>query len=43
MTSKPRLHRVLRFLVELSLILAVFAAFGLLIFHSTNSRLVGVE
>ena len=43
MTSEPRLHRVLRFIVELSLILAAAAAFGLLIFHSGSSHMTGIE
>ena len=43
MTSHPRLHRVLHFLVELTLILVVAAVFGLLIFFSGSSRIVGIE
>lgn len=43
MTSEPRLQRVLHFLVELSLILVAAATFGLIIFHSASSRIVGIE
>ena len=43
MNSKPPLSSFLHFLVELTLILAVAAAFGLVIFHSTSSRIVGIE
>ena len=43
MTSEPRLHRVLHFLVELALILVVAAVFALLIFHTSSSRIVGIE
>ena len=43
MTSEPRLHRVLHFLVELALILVVAAVFGLLIFYSGSSPVTGIE
>ena len=43
MTSHPRLHRVLHFLVELALILVVAAVFGLLIFYSGSSHLTVIE
>ena len=43
MTSDSRLHRVLHFIVELSLILIVAAVFGLFIFHSVSSHMTGIE
>ena len=43
MNSKPPLSSFLHFLVELALILAVAAAFGLLIFHSASSPVTGIE
>ena len=43
MTSDSLLHRVLHFIVELSLILIAAAVFGLLIFHAFDSRIMGIE
>ena len=43
MTSRPRLHRVLRCLVELSLILAVAAVVGLMIFNAFSTRTIVVD
>ena len=37
MIEEPRLHKVLRFAVELTLILATAAAFGLFIFLASSS------
>ena len=39
MTSQPRLQRVLRLLVELSLILVIAATFGLMNFNAFSTRL----
>ena len=43
MTSRPRLHRVLRCLVEISLILVLAAVVGLLIFNAFSTRTIGIE
>lgn len=43
MIEEPRLHKLLRFAVELTLILATVAAFGLLIFLAGSSRITGVQ
>ena len=43
MNSKPPLSSFLHFLIELSLILVVAAAFGLMIFNAFGTRRIGIE
>ena len=42
MSEEPRLHKLLRFAIELTLILATAAAFGLVIFLAGNSLFGGI-
>ena len=39
MSEEPRLHKLLRFAIELTLVLATAAAFGLIIFLAGSSRI----
>ena len=43
MNNKPSLSNFLHLLVELTLILAAAAAFGLFIFFAGSSRIAGVQ
>ena len=43
MSEEPRFHKVLRFAVELTLVLATAAAFGLFIFLVGSSRPLWVQ
>ena len=43
MNNKPPLSSILHFLVELSLVLAAAAAFGLIIFLAGSSRIAEIQ
>ena len=43
MSEEPRFHQVLHFAIELTLVLATAAAFGLIIFLAGNSRPMWME
>ena len=42
MSEEPRLHKVLRFAIELTLVLATAAAFGLIIIEAGMFQATGV-
>ena len=43
MSEEPRFHQVLHFAIELTLVLATAAAFGLLIFLAGSSRITEIQ
>ena len=43
MSEEPRFHQVLHFAVELTLVLAAAAVFGLIIFLAGSSRIAEIQ